>query len=438
MTLFESIPAMLRILIVFVAILVLIRRKVSLGTAFMAGAMCLGLLFGQGALAIVRSVLQGLFQPKTFSLAVAVTLILVLSHSLEAANQMQRLLEHFQGLLRHAGLNLVVFPALIGLLPMPGGAIFSAPMVKNIGQRHALSGDRLSFINYWYRHIWEYWWPLYPGVLLTTTLAGLDLWPFVISMVPMTVVAVGSGCAPLRGLTRDRRSPHQQVDDGFGHRLRPFLRELAPIMIVIVLGLGLGTGLTPILKPLGLNIAKELGLIVALLISIGWVWKINRLPNAQRHRILARKELRQMFYMVAAILVFKQILQDSRAVDAVSAELLYLQIPLISITILLPMIVGLVCGITIAFVGSTFPILISLIQSFGEGQYMLAYMMLALTSGFIGVLFSPLHVCLMLSNAYFETGMKAVYRHLWLPCAAILVVGCIYFCILRFIPGSIA
>ena len=60
---------------------------------------------------------------------------------------MQRLLEHFQGLLRNAGLNLVVFPALIGLLPMPGGAIFSAPMVKNIGQRHALSGDRLSFIN---------------------------------------------------------------------------------------------------------------------------------------------------------------------------------------------------------------------------------------------------------------------------------------------------
>jgi len=417
---------------------VLLRRKVSLGTAFMAGAVCLGLLFGQGPLAIVRSVLQGLFQPKTFSLAVAVTLILVLSHSLEATRQMQRLLERFQGLMRNAALNLVVFPALIGLLPMPGGAIFSAPMVKNIGQRHALSGDRLSYINYWYRHIWEYWWPLYPGVLLTTTLAGLDLWPFVISMVPMTLVAVGSGCAPLRGLTRDCRSPHQHSNDGSGHRLGPFLRELAPIMIAIVLGIGLGTGLTPILKPLGLNIAKELGLIIALLISIGWVWKTNRLPNAQRYSILARKELRQMFYMVAAILIFKQILQDSRAVDAVSAELLYLQIPLLSITILLPMIVGLLCGITIAFVGSTFPILISLIQSFGEGQYMLAYMMLALTSGFIGVLFSPLHVCLMLSNAYFETDLQAVYRHLWLPCAAILVVSCIYFCILRFIPGIIA
>jgi hypothetical protein len=67
-------------------------------------------------------------------------------------------------------------------------------------------------------------------------------------------------------------------------------------------------------------------------------------------------------------------------------------------------------GITIAFVGTTFPILISLVQALGESHLMLPYMMLALAGGFIGVFFSPLHLCPLLSNAYLETSLVDVYR----------------------------
>jgi hypothetical protein len=66
---------------------------------------------------------------------------------------MTRLLNGFRGLIRDEGLDIIIFPALIGLLPMPGGAIFSAPMVKDIGSRYQLSGSQLSYINYWFRHI---------------------------------------------------------------------------------------------------------------------------------------------------------------------------------------------------------------------------------------------------------------------------------------------
>ena len=113
-------------------------------------------------------------------------------------------------------------------------------------------------------------------------------------------------------------------------------------------------GLTPVFKPLNLNIAKEVGLILALLISIGWVWQTNGLPGDKRREILLRKELRQMFYMVVAILMFKQIMQDSHAVNTISTEMLRLRIPLFAIAVVLPMLVGLVCGITIAFVGRSF------------------------------------------------------------------------------------
>jgi hypothetical protein len=91
----------------------------------------------------------------------------------------------------------------------------------------------------------------------------------------------------------------------------------------------------------------------------------------------------------------------------------------------------LVSGIAIAFVGGTFPILIPMIHSMGETQYMLAYMMLAMVCGFAGVLLSPLHLCLVLSNEYFKTGLSSVYRYLWLPCLALVLSAFGYFGLLH-------
>jgi len=114
---------------VFVLVLICIRKKFSLGNAFILGAIFLSVLFGLKPLAMLKSMVASIFDPKTLSIAVIVSLILVLSISMEMAGQMQRLLEKFRGLVSSPRLNLVIFPALIGLLPMPGGAAFSAPMV---------------------------------------------------------------------------------------------------------------------------------------------------------------------------------------------------------------------------------------------------------------------------------------------------------------------
>lgn len=422
----SAVPAVVRIGLVFVMILPAIRRGWSLGTVFTAGAAGLGLMFGMGPIAIARSAAAALIHPKTVSLAVVVSLILIFSHALEKTGQMKRLLERFRGLVRRPRLSLVIFPALIGLLPMPGGAIFSAPMVKSLGRDHRLDVSQLSYINYWFRHIWEYWWPLYPGILLTTALAGVDMWRLVMFTAPMTLVAVGAGFWPLRGKV-----------ERFGPAARsgaagPFLKELAPIAGVIAMGLTFGALLSDL--PVGRVqlVAKEAGLILALLIAIVWVWEANRLSWKGRWGIIRDRALIRMVAMIAAILVFKGILEDSRAVDLVSQEMLRWHIPLMPIAMLLPFLVGSVVGITIAFVGTTFPILISLIQAFQQQALMLPYLMLALTSGFLGVLVSPLHLCLLMSNEYFKTPLIPVYRHMRVPLIALLAAAIVYFDLLRY------
>jgi uncharacterized protein len=425
----ESIPAIVRVLVVFSVILLAIRMKLSIGNAFVGGAALLGILFGMGPMAVATSTWIALLHPKTISLAIVVCLILVLSHSMESCGQMQRLLDRFQGLVRKPALNLTIFPAIIGLLPMPGGAVFSAPMVKHLGRQRGLSGARLSFINYWFRHIWEYWWPLYPGVLLAASIAGLNLWSFVVTLFPMTLVAVAAGFKPLADALRKGRdhSPVQSDRPPLG----PFIAELFPILLTIILGIGTGSLLPAMLPQTWTVVSKELGLILALLAAVALVWHRNSFSGREKWNIISNPELLKMFYMVAAILVFQGILTDSRAVTGVSRELIGWRIPLLPITILLPMLVGLVVGITIAFVGTTFPILITLVASYGQSQLLPAYMMMAMAGGFVGVLLSPLHLCLLLSNEYFDTGLRQVYRHLWFPCLLLLVCGYLYFLILR-------
>lgn len=424
MSFLDHIPAILRIALAFILILVAIRKKVSLGNALTAGALALGLSFGLGPLEILKSALLSVTQPKTLALAVIVMLILVFSHSMEVAGQMNRLLDNFRGLVRRPSLNLIVFPALIGLLPMPGGAIFSAPMVKNLGHRHLLKGDQLSYLNYWFRHIWEYWWPLYPGVLLTTTIAGLNLWSFVLVLFPLTLVALMAGFRPLRGALAESLSSAVEADRA---GLRPFLVELSPVLVVIFVGMGLGILLSALTDAGSFVIAKETGLIVALILAISSVWYNNRFTAARLRTVILNPKLLGMFYMVTSILIFKGILEDSRAIEAVSRELIRWHVPLVPITMLLPFLVGGVAGITIAFVGTTFPILISLIQTMGHGHLLLPYMMLALVSGFVGVLLSPLHLCLLLSNAYFKTTLTSVYRLLWQPCTILILAAGVYF-----------
>lgn len=428
MSFLSTIPASIRILIVFAVILLSIHRKLAMGHCFSLGAFILGILFGMYPAVILKSATMALSHPKTLSLAAVVSLILVLSHSLEATGQMQRLLDRFQGLIRIQAINVVIFPALIGLLPMPGGAIFSAPMVKNIGGDGQLNAADLSYINYWFRHIWEYWWPLYPGVLLITALGGFNLWSLVLTALPMTVVAVVAGYWPLRDKLSFFNQRPRRAQSAVNLSPWPFIKELTPILIVIVLGIAIGVGLSQ-LNMFG-GIAKETGLIIALVLAILLVWQTNGISVATRRKILFNRKLGSMVYMVASILIFKGILEDSQAVDAVSSELLRWGIPLTVVAVTLPMLVGLVSGITIAFVGTTFPILISLIQASPASHALLPYLILGLVSGFVGVLFSPLHVCLLLSNEYFETSIDQVYRHLLAPCLAMLIAALLYFHIL--------
>jgi integral membrane protein (TIGR00529 family) len=426
-----NIPVIVKITTIFIFILILTRRKHSLGTALLAGSLLLGFWCRMNVLQIAKSMGMTIIQTKTIMLNAIVILILILSHSMDKLGQMKRLLASFQGLVKNAKLNLVAFPAIIGLLPMPGGAIFSAPMVDVLGREHQLDPETKSLINYWFRHVWETAWPLYPGLLLAASLASVEVWLLAGIALPMPIVSILAGYTFLLRKISWKPTHHEQVHVS---QILPFLKEMTPIILVIV-GAVTGSVVMTWLQPRISSLAylpTEMPLIVSLVVSIAAVLGMNHAPSDVIAAIFVNKALLQLAYMVTAIYIFKGVLVDSHAVVEVSEFLAALNIPLVPVIIILPAIVGVITGISVAFVGTTFPVLISLLQTSHIETSIIPYLILAYVSGFIGMMFSPIHVCLIFTREYFRSDFRLLYRRLWKPLFALFAGVFIYFSILIF------
>lgn len=175
MALFFAALPFIKVLAAFILMLAGMRCKIGLALSIFLGGVFMGLVFDMGPVAVGSNSMLALTREKFLLLITIVGLIMILSDALERSGQSRRLMDSLSGYLTSPLLRLIFFPALIGLLPMPGGAIFSAPMVKTMGEEMNMRDEDQAVINYWFRHVWEMAWPLYPGIMLTVGLANIPI-----------------------------------------------------------------------------------------------------------------------------------------------------------------------------------------------------------------------------------------------------------------------
>jgi hypothetical protein len=425
----------------FALILLLARLKLPLSLAILGGVLALGWLFGLGAWDVVAVSLAGAVQPITIGLCVAVVLLLSISEAMRQAGQLTEIVALAKAFLRRPAVTMAALPALIGLLPMPGGALFSAPMVEAAAGEASVGRDRLSAVNYWFRHIWEYWWPLYPGVILALTLTASDLGTFVLYQIPLGLFMATGGLVIFRGAAPDlhRRAP--RPPPGQARRL---LRVTSTIWVILLVwgvasvAVAAGARLLPD-EPAGrqgMAIARKfVPLTVGLLVGLLWTMRMNRLGGRQVGRILTRPALGRMVVLVVSVMVFQHLIQHVEAAPRIAEELTGLRVPVILVVIVLPLIAGLVTGLAVGFVGTSFPIVLGLVAALPGEPSIRPYVALAYAFGHLGQMLSPLHVCHVVSNRYFKTGFAAVYPRI-LPAAAVTAVLAVsYFLLLRQLLG---
>lgn len=431
-TLAPMIP-LLKVLASFGVMLVGLRLKKPLWLSVLFGSLVLALSFGLPVADWARIAALSLFQRDTVFLVIILALILFLSEVLDKSGQTARLMRSATGYLRNPRLRLAFFPALVGFLPMPGGAVFSAPLVRDMADGLGLKRLDTALVNYWFRHLWELCWPLYPGIILASSLSGVPLARLIVYTLPCILLCMVLGwvfimrpaVAHLK-VARQGETPAQALAEADCPRdIRDALRQGLPMLLAICCGLGFEVGMT-LFAP---DWPFELGIMAALLLAISCALVQNRVGPVFMAGVLRDKELYKLIALVSAILVFKDVLQASGAVQEL-AGVASGRGALLAMTLGLPFLVGLISGITVAFVGSTFPILLGVIQTLGLQAELLPHMTLALFAGFTGVMISPLHVCFILSCEFFGVDVATAWRRLVMPCALILAFGLGWFALL--------
>ena len=421
--------ALLYTLGAFALILVLARVKVPLAIAIIAGAVGLGIAFGLGPRDIIRAAGLGVVQPMSIGLLTVTMLLLIISESMRQTGQLQDLVSLAGAFFRRPAITMAALPALIGLLPMPGGALFSAPMVQMASDGKPITAGHLSAINYWYRHIWEHWWPLYPGVILAMTLTAANPLTFAAYQIPVGLMMLLTGIPILYSVHPSLHQTAPPAPKGTAAKLAWAVSPIWVLLAVWLAAAGALQLLAPRLNPAWRDFLEKFGPIsVGLLACLLWTCRRGRVGFSHVARIAVNKTMGTLLALVISVMIFQYVLKMVDAAPKIRDELAAVHAPILVMVIVLPFIAGMITGLAFGFVGVSFPLVLALIQGLGHPW---AYIMLAYASGHLGMMISPLHLCYVVSNKYFNTPFTPVYRHLLL--SVILMAVCVagYFILLR-------
>ncbi len=421
----ESFLAFGKLALTFSVILVLLRLRVPLWLTIAAGAVVVALTCGIPVADWPGMFFGVLLQQDFLIICLMVFLILLLSSVQEATGQSRLLVEGLEQHLHRPRIRLVLFPALIGLLPMPGGALFSCPMIKAAAKDMGISEQKKALINYWFRHIWELSWPLYPGYVLTCTLLDIPLsrlCQFTFPMVPLAF-AVGwfflmrdlasARLQPMDGLqTREEATPApEKRESGAIPSLGAVLLQALPIAVTLF-GAVFFTFFFNAFLP---NLPNQLSFSLALLCAIGTALCQGR---KRRERSLSSlvfsANARKVLLLLYVIFVFKHTIMVSGLIQSLGNVGVSNTMVVLSF-IFLPLIGGLLTGLMVGFIGVTFPILIGILGHSPLQEYTVPLVILGLAAGNVGQLLSPLHVCLVVTSEYFTTTLAGMLRILLVP-----------------------
>ena len=416
-----TLPAIVKVGLAFSMLLALHHFKVHLGLSLMLAGCLLGLLMGLSPVEVVTGLGGSLVAARTISLGLIVIIILVLSRLLSESGQLDRIVTSFTGLVHNVRVTSVFMPALIGLLPMPGGALFSAPMVESACRDSLVAPEDKTVINYWFRHIWEYWWPLYPGVVLAVSLLGVEAWRFMLIQLPLTIISLLSGIFFLLPKV-PAQSPGETRTESPSGKWSEFRREVRPITLV-VLAIP-GVKIVELLT--GIKFPSLTSVFVGLVLCLGTVVIQNRLSAGQVARAVFNKAIAPMVLLILGIMAFQGLLIQSQAVGEIQQELTRYGIPPLVVIVLVPLLCGFITGIAVGFVGASFPLIVPLLAPYHGFEY-LAHASLAYAFGYMGMMLSPVHLCLLVTRDYFSASLIKSYRRLLGPVASVLLTVLILF-----------
>ncbi|MBN2363306.1 DUF401 family protein [candidate division WOR-3 bacterium] len=414
--------SLIKIAIVFCVIFAASKfAKKWIALAIFSGALISGFLFGHGFLGTLKSFVWGSVSQNSIFLALLVTLISVFSGVMEVTGTLENCKKASVSMFSSGRAAGVFMASLIGLLPMPGGALFSAPLVNSsIDGKN--SPGLLTALNYWFRHVWEFWWPLYPAVITLLAVTGYGMVKWMAHTFIFSAAAILFGWIFLYRIvktTKLEKKPFRVPKGAFA--------GFAPLLSVIVFTILYKI----VLSVLGIEIQTELTIIPAVLVGILVCLKSWK-KGMSAGKAVSLSRLIPLAVMIITIMGYKKVIEEAGIAQNIAIDIQTLNFPVLAVFAFLPFIAGMITGIAIGFIGASFPLIIDMLGDFPQYSKT-AVLILSFGFGYAGMMLSPFHACLLLSKEYFCSSWKDTYKYLLGPTVTLTAFFIVYYLLAVFV-----
>ncbi len=376
-------------------IVYLVNKKFPLYQAMVVGIIILIVSMGKSPAAVFTLLGQALSKWTTIELVLAVGLISLLSRLLKDLGLLEKFTKSLVAFVRSAKVAVIIIPALIGLFPIMGGAIFSAPLVDTLGDRLRLSAIVKTSTNNIFRHAVFYLSPFNPALILLAGITGIDILEMIKYLFPLGIANIVTGYYLYLHRTEDRGGPEAE------ETVRESMSWTSHLKMLLFNG-------APLFLSLILFIVFRVPLLVSLLIGVVAALLLGDRRKGDFRDIFTRGPNPLLMLGIGGIMVFQSLVGELPGLFVTMETITASGIPNFFLFVFIPFIIGWVSAAFMLTVGITAPVLFPLLQQ-GDGEVFYAILLYA--SGFFSYYISPIHLCQIVSNNYFKVSAFEAYRH---------------------------
>ncbi|MFA5103526.1 MAG: DUF401 family protein, partial [Candidatus Thermoplasmatota archaeon] len=342
---------------------------------------------------------------ETLELAFLMTLIFVLAKTMQETGAITKLIDSLRTFFSKGGI-LAIIPAVYGLMPVPGGALFSAPLIDKEGEKYHLKNNQKNYLNIWFRHIWFPIYPISSAMILICSMkfSGVPIQMLMLANLPAFLGVLLIGYFYLRRYTKNiPQETHAVKRDSQG--LMFILPPVIPLLFYP-------------LKLVGLSETRCFLLGVS--VSIILLYLLLHIETKTYLEIIKKSFTWNLAIAIFGIMILREMIRISQIHVLITETMQNLAFPALLIVILIPLLLGTLTGYNLGAVALSYP----LVESFFAftGIQTLGLTSLIFMSSLLGYLVSPIHLCNVLSSEYLKTDTTRMYK-MFLP--SVILVLCI-------------
>ncbi|MEM1579371.1 MAG: DUF401 family protein [Archaeoglobaceae archaeon] len=355
------------LLLASIIIALSLARKLGIGISLFIASLIIGI----STMGVSFNLLNCYLQIQSFELMLLVFLTYTLANLMDTVGMLEKLSKSLND--SFGSLSIALIPLIIGLIPMPAGALISASMLLPLAKNSKISPEKLTVINYWFRHVWTPIWPLYPSVIIALAVLGMQYEKYITATFPVALTSFLAGLFLLKGLDFDFK---------VGKSKEAFL-NIYPIILLLILYF------------------TTKNLLLSIGFSILLVLIRSKLSASNLKKVLKKSFDPRILALIFAVVGYKNIIQLSNSAKILYSELSFMPVEITAF--LVSFLVGFSTGIEMSYSSISLPIF----HEFAEERKNL---LLLISAGFFGVMLSPFHLCYALTVEFFKANLMSCYR----------------------------